>query len=174
MTKLARSLLAVLLVGLFGATSARATTPGTSEAYPPNEVFLAVIQPKCNPTSVGGTVRGALPGSTVTVTLTGPAAGWRATPPVSTVTITVDAEGNGSFTLPVPAGSIGTYTVTATGLRSDQTEFTLTQPVSFEECPPLPQTGSDATGTIVKLAALAAVGGLGLVLLASRRRRLAA
>ncbi len=161
--------IALTLVGLAGTASAQQPP---SEAYPPSAPILEIDPLACNATKITGEVEVVQPGSTVTVTLTSAASGWKRLAPVAgPVTVTATAKGEAFFTLALPTGTIGSFVVTATGVDAAGNPFTLSGKVKLVECTPLPSTGSNATGPLLRLGALAAMLGAMLVVGTSRRRR---
>lgn len=175
MNRLAARLAVVLcsaFVVMFGAAGVGA------QSYPPSEVIIVTHALDCDATQVTGTIDGVQPGSQVTLTLTRPnvKAGFgplkqQADAPVI---VTADANKHVSFTIPLPAGVFGTFTLTATGTKAGSQEaFTVTSSVNVVPCPPLPRTGSDNTRQLLTLGGVALLGGIFLVVVAIRRRQAA-
>lgn len=184
MKLMARILTAVvaLVLGVSGGTAiaAQSSTTTANEAYPPTTVFLGVIEPSCSPAHVDGSIRQAKANSTVEITIT------QGGTVIGTATVTTDGSGNATFSITIPAGTVGTVTVTASGLRQSVTgtpesgnfryqptdqPFTLSQDVVLTVCAPLPDTGSSLTVPLVRIAGVAVIGGLLMLVVGIRRRQ---
>ena len=167
-----KKILSVVAVVLGMLATAPIANAQSNEAYPPRDVLLTVNPHACDATSITGTVTGAQPGTEVTVSLSA-ASGWKALAPVASDSGTADASGSMSFTLSVADGTYGTFTVTATGTNTNGDPFSVTSTVDLIECKPLPDTGSNSTGTFLNIGAVALMAGLLFVVGAARRRRYA-
>lgn len=172
MSKMVKILgLALLMVAGFASSAHATTSEDDDEAYPPRIVIIELDPLACDATKITGEVEFLLPGSEITVTLDAAASGWKALAPLATTTATANEDGEAFFTLTVPAGTYGTFTVTASGLDTNGDEVTVSGTVTLVKCQPLPETGSSSTGNFLNIGAVALMGGLMLVVATMRRRR---
>lgn len=129
------------------------------EAYPPSDVVVLIDPLACDATTITGVVEVVKPGSSVTVSIN------------PSTTVTADANGRAVFSLNVAPGTYGTFTITATGIKTDGSPFSESASVTLVECAPLPETGTSNTGTMLMVGAAAVMLGSTLVVGALRRRR---
>jgi LPXTG-motif cell wall-anchored protein len=157
----------MLLIATMSGTAARAQ----SESYPPSNVLLALDPVACDATAITGAVEFLQPGSEATITLDAAASGWKALAPIASTSVTVNGEGQAAFTLTVPTGAYGTFTVSVAGLDSNGDPVSVSGSVTLVKCVPLPDTGSNSTGMFLSIGAVAVMAGLMLVVATTRRRR---
>jgi len=167
--------LAVIACGALAAMSGAAVT-SAQQSYPPREVIITTQALGCNATQVIGTIDGAAAGSQVTLQLIRPVVkagfGPLKQQTDAPVVVTANAANHADFIVPLPAGVYGTFTLTATGLKSDQSKFSISSTLNVTPCPDLPKTGNDNVQQLVTIGGLALLGGIFLVVLALRRRQI--